>query len=213
MLVVFVVTLFSVAKDHLVIGADDSQYQYKYVNTSYGQVKGQLRSFQYGSSYSFLGIPYAAPPVGDLRFKRPRPVAGPWNGTIGDQMPPACIQYSRHPYPWYDGEPGQSEDCLYLNVWTPTSYSDDPLAVLVVIHGGGFAYGSNRMDVYNGTAYGSKLGAQPGERQKYMNGYDGTEGVVVVTINYRLGAFGFLTSGSEDAPGNVGEYCEVHSVQ
>lgn len=183
---------------------------FKYVNTSLGQLQGRLDPFFMGPSYYFTGIPYAKPPVGDLRFKKPQPVE-PWSGTIGQKMPPACIQYSQHPYPWYDQEPDKSEDCLYINVRMPAltlGPSNINPAVLVFIHGGGFSYGSNRMPIYNGVVYGADIGGVAGGQGTF---FDGSIGFVVVTVNYRLGALGFLTSQTENAPGNVGEYI-VHGV-
>ena len=104
-------------------------------------------------------------------------------------MPPACIQYSVFPFPWYDFEDGKSEDCLYLNMWVPESKgSNDKKTVMFWIYGGGFAYGSIRKPVYDGRAL-----AAVGD-------------VIVVTINYRLGAFGFFTTNTDAAPVNNGKY-------
>jgi len=123
----------------------------------------------------YKGIPFAAPPVGDLRWKPPAPLA-PWQelrqatrfGNACEQPPfPSNGLYAGGPLP------AISEDCLYLNIWTPAKSADDRLPVMVWIHGGGFTRGT---------------GAAPG--------YDGEnlarKGVVVVTINYRLGIFGLL---------------------
>ncbi|CAL1278833.1 unnamed protein product [Larinioides sclopetarius] len=98
------------------------------------------------------------------------------------------MQHTEGPFPWYDDTSGKSEDCLYLNIFTPFyATNKSRLAVIFWIYGGGFTLGSNRMDVYD---------ARPlAER----------ESVVVVTVNYRLGLFGFLTSNTNDAPGNMGE--------
>lgn len=136
----------------------------------------------------FLGVPYAKPPVGSLRFLKPQPVEV-WDDVLQAKThPPACMQYSELPYPWYDDMPGKNEDCLYLNIYTPffASY-ESKFAVLFWVHGGGMTFGSNRMDVYDGQALAAK------------------EGVIVVTINYRLGALGYFTTNTPEAPGNQGK--------
>ena len=122
----------------------------------------------------YRGVPFAAPPVGDLRWKPPQPAAS-WTGTRqATQFGGACMQ---PPYP-SDGiygasPPPISEDCLYLNIWTPAKSADDRLPVMVWIHGGGFDRGTGAAVGYDG--------------ENLAN-----HGAVVVTINYRLGIFGFL---------------------
>ena len=114
----------------------------------------------------YKGIPYAAPPTGDLRWKPPQP-AKPWKGIlVAKSFPANCPQMALLPGP-------QTEDCLGLNVWTPARAAGDKLPVMVWIHGGGFEIGSSAQSAYDGEA----LAAQ---------------GVVIVSINYRLGLFGFL---------------------
>ncbi|WP_405945275.1 carboxylesterase family protein [Streptomyces sp. NBC_00932] len=118
----------------------------------------------------FLGIPYAAPPVGARRWQPPAPAAA-WTGTRSATAPGSrCLQLRD------GGGPGMSEDCLYLNVYTPAHRTSRPLPVLFWIHGGGFSAGSGD--------------AEDGSRIAETNN------VVVVTINYRLGVVGFL-----DLPG------------
>jgi para-nitrobenzyl esterase len=120
----------------------------------------------------FKGIPYAAPPVGSLRWKAPQPVI-PWDGVR------ACTQYGtpcpqRKLPPPFDRDYGKtSEDCLTLNIWSGAKNPNERRPVMVWIHGGGF---------YGGTA------SQPDFDGRVL----AREGVVVVTINYRLGVFGFL---------------------
>jgi para-nitrobenzyl esterase len=126
---------------------------------------GTLHGAKVGDIRHFLGIPYAAPPVGDLRWRAPQP-AEPWTGTrdalqTGDQCPQSLS---------YSG-PSNDEDCLYLNVWSPSGAHDLP--VMVWLHGGAFIFGSGGDKYYSG----EKLADR---------------GIVVVTINYRLGAFGFM---------------------
>ena len=129
----------------------------------------EVRGAAVSGGYDFLGLPYAAPPTGNLRWRPPRPAAD-WHGVRdASQFAPSC------PQPTQDNPflpPGPlSEDCLYLNVYTPTLWRDADRPVLVWIHGGGFTEdGARNYD-------GSKLAA---------------DGTVVVTINYRLGALGFL---------------------
>lgn len=119
---------------------------------------------------SFRGIPYAASPEGQLRWRPPQP-AQPWSGVLdGSRFGPDCPQPAE--YPELRGS-GMSEDCLRLNVWTPAKASTDKLPVMVWIHGGGFRYGSGSHPTYDGEALARR-------------------GVVVVTINYRLGLLGFL---------------------
>ena len=129
---------------------------------------GEVRGVDVTGGYAFRGLPYAAPPTGVLRWRPPQPPAS-WSG-IRDaiQFASSCPQN-----PSLFQPPGpESEDCLYLNVSTPTLSGDARLAVLVWIHGGGFTQdGSLNYD-------GAKLAAS---------------GAVVVTINYRLGALGFLS--------------------
>jgi para-nitrobenzyl esterase len=122
-----------------------------------------------GEVQAFKGIPYAAPPVGDLRWKPPQ-APKPWQGERqAAEFGPACPQ---PPSPM--GKlPNQSEDCLTLNVWTPAKRAGQRLPVMVWIYGGGFIIGASSQPLYSG---------EPLARQ----------GVVVVTVNYRLGVFGWL---------------------
>ena len=128
---------------------------------------GAVRGVAVPGGYAFRGLPYAASPTGNLRWRPPQPPAS-WNGIRdATQYAPSCLQKPNLFQP-----PGpESEDCLYLNVSTPTLHSDAMRPVLVWIHGGGFT-------------------------QDGALNYDGTKlaanGIVVVTINYRLGALGFL---------------------
>lgn len=150
------------------------------VETAYGPVRGVDDS----RAAAWKGIRYAAPPVGDLRFRAPQPPT-PWTEPVdADDFGRVCPQ---PPVPNFPIELGaaQDEDCLMLNVWAPSdARSGAPRPVLVWIHGGAYVLGSSSQPYYNGR----RLAA------------DGD--VVVVTVNYRLGVFGFL-----DVPGfdtNVG---------
>ena len=132
---------------------------------------GKLQGRRAGDLFIFKGIPYAAPPIMDRRWKEPVP-AEPWTGVrSADAFGPACIQ----PNVEEDagGDPGpHSEDCLFLNVWTP-SLKSAPLPVIVWIHGGAYRIGSGSLAVYDGSRMAKK-------------------GIVFVTFNYRLGPLGFL---------------------
>ena len=121
----------------------------------------------------FKGIPFAAPPVGALRWKAPQPVV-PWSGVkTADTFSPECMQVPYPPGSPYASAPQPiSEDCLYLNVWT-TAAAGDRRPVMVWIHGGAWTRGSGSSPTYDGAALAKR-------------------GVVVVTTNYRLGVFGFL---------------------
>ncbi|GBM95845.1 Acetylcholinesterase-1 [Araneus ventricosus] len=166
------------------------------VKTPLGEIEGVMSQLNGAPVKMFLGIPYATPPVGSLRFLKPNPLE-PWNDALqAKNQPPACMQYTEGPFPWYDDMPGKSEDCLYLNIYAPFFATEgSKLAVLFWIHGGGYTLGSNRMDVYDGRPLAER------------------EGVIVVTVNYRMGLFGFLTSNTDDAPGNMGMYDLVMALQ
>ena len=142
------------------------------IKTPQGRVRGKL--INQGKVRAFLGIPYAAPPVGDLRWKAPEPVAR-WKGTRdATQYGARCMQGLAFEDMVFQ-DAGESEDCLFLNVFTPAdAKAESRLPVMFWIHGGGYRGGS---------------GSEPRHNGDFLP----TKGVVLVTINYRLGAFGFLT--------------------
>ena len=161
-----------------------------------------------GAVRSFKGIPYAAPPVGDLRWRSPQPVSA-WRGEReAMRLPPACTQRSPPPGGFYQREfvqtaEAQSEDCLYLNVWAPTQVGAAALPVVVFFHGAGFRTWSGSMPMTDGSHLARK-------------------GAIIVTLNFRLGAFGFLTHPELDAEsphkvsGNYGlqdQYAALRWVQ
>ena len=132
---------------------------------------GRVQGVRDGEITVYKAIPYAAPPVGALRWKPPQP-ALPWSGTRkADAFAPACMQSGVS----MPGEtpPRTSEDCLYLNIWTPAHGAHAHLPIIVWIHGGGFTNGFAGMPLY----WGDRLARK---------------GVIVVTFGYRLGALGFL---------------------
>ncbi|XP_078613814.1 neuroligin-4, X-linked-like [Branchiostoma floridae x Branchiostoma japonicum] len=182
------------------------------VGTTYGQIVGKrvtLSNPRLRPVIQYLGIPYARPPVGELRFRPPlRPKA--WPGvynctTFGPVCPQADLQKKAgHLSPLPERartmlKPFQdkmNEDCLYLNLYHPEDRDGSeryPLAVMVFIHGGGYTYGA-------GSAYDGSVLASLGN-------------VVVVTINYRLGAFGFLSTGDASSPGNYGLLDQIAALQ
>ena len=141
------------------------------VSTSSGMFRGHVES----GVTSYLGIPYAEPPVGALRFRSPKPVRPAANSDIVDanRFGAASMQTIPPLVTWiYPPQDLQSEDCLTLNVWTPRHHGTQ-LPVIVWLHGGAFRTGATRMPLMNGRAMAER-------------------GVVVVTVNYRLGALGLL---------------------
>jgi para-nitrobenzyl esterase len=140
----------------------------------------------------YKGIPFAAAPLGDLRWRPPQPAAK-WEGVR------AADQFGPDPYQG-DGKGHVSEDCLYLNVWTPAKAATDKVPVLVWIYGGGFSFGGNDNPTHNGEHLARK-------------------GVVLVTINYRVGPLGFLAhpelsaESPHHASGNYGLLDQIAGLQ
>ena len=149
---------------------------------------------------SFKAIPFAQPPVGDLRWKEPQPAQN-WTGVRNaDQFGPRCMQRTGPGADyWFRGN-GMSEDCLYLNIWTPAKSGKQRLPVLVYIYGGGVQNGDGSEPRYDGASMASK-------------------GIVAVTVNYRLNVFGFfshpeLTKESpHHASGNYGFLDQAAALQ
>uniref|UniRef100_A0A182PNE9 carboxylesterase n=1 Tax=Anopheles epiroticus TaxID=199890 RepID=A0A182PNE9_9DIPT len=145
---------------------------------------------------AFVGIPYAKPPVGKLRFKKPIPVE-PWTEDYNaTESKPACLQKSFL-------QPGQpivgDENCLYLNVYRPKHTNDTaaaaPLPVMVFLHGGGYFFGSADPQLYG--------------PERIL----ATKQVILVTLQYRLGVFGFLSTGDGQATGNYGMLDQVLALR
>jgi len=166
-----------------------------------GEVVGKFRLNT--AVRAFLGVPFAAPPVGDLRWK-PAQSAAPWQAPrTATAYGAQCMQPQRSKtsvYYEYAGDQPTSEDCLYLNVWAPSEKGDGKLPVMVWLYGGGFQQGSAANPVFDG----SRLAHR---------------GVVVISINYRVGIFGFLAhpeltaESPQHASGNYGLLDQVAGLQ
>jgi para-nitrobenzyl esterase len=166
------------------------------VESAYGKLQGE----QVGGVFTWKGIPYAKPPVGDLRFRAPE-LPESWEGIRdATSFSPVAPQSQREIMEFFGNDiSNMSEDCLYLNVWSPGA-DDKKRPVMVWIHGGAFVSGSGSSTWYDGTSF-----AAEGD-------------VVVVTINYRLGILGFLhlgeIGGGEYATsGNCGIQDQVAALQ
>lgn len=166
------------------------------INTKNGKVQGKMLLVLGGDVRAFLGIPYAKPPLRKLRFRPPEPVAN-WQGVRdATKFPDSCYQLLDTAFPGFKGaemwNPNTplSEDCLYLNVWSPRfnkTQGSAPAPVLVWIYGGGFSVGTSSLDIYDGRIL-SK-----------------SEGAVVVSMNYRVGPLGFLSlPDNKNVRGNAG---------
>jgi len=151
---------------------------------------------------AYKGVPYAAPPVADLRWRAPQPVVA-WTGVRDcSRFAPICMQPPYPPVYAIFKEPPheQSEDCLYLNIWTAARTRDERRPVMVWIHGGALCRGSGVNPVYDGSALARK-------------------GVVAVTINYRLGPFGYFghpelsRESDHDSSGNYGLLDQIAALK
>ncbi|XP_026319308.1 carboxylesterase 1F-like [Hyposmocoma kahamanoa] len=162
------------------------------VEVTEGILEGETINNPFGGTYhSFKGIPFAEPPVGDLRFKAPQPLK-PWSGVrSAKEHGPIC--YQKHMI-IRDSKPEGSEDCLYLNVYTPDIEPLPLLPVMFYIHGGGFSCGSGNDD-----RYGPELLVK--------------ENVILVTFNYRVDILGFLCLDTEEIPGNAGMKDQVAALR
>ncbi|HLZ98640.1 MAG TPA: carboxylesterase family protein, partial [Steroidobacteraceae bacterium] len=146
----------------------------------------------------FKGIPFAAPPVGELRWKGPQPVQ-PWQGVrTAAAFAPSCMQ-NPDMLRIFGGPQDISEDCLYLNVWTPAKSPGQRLPVMVWIYGGGFAFGATNLPLYDGKNLAKR-------------------GVVLVSLAYRVGPLGFmahreLTREGGGSSGNYGLADQIAGLQ
>ena len=161
------------------------------VTVESGQLQGTVRD----AVLSFKGIPFAAPTVGNLRWRPPQPAAK-WRGVRNaDQYGADCMQL---PFP-SDAAPlgtPPAEDCLYLNVWRPAAQSAGPLPVMVWIYGGGYVNGGSSPAVYDGSEF-------------------ARQGIVLVSFNYRLGRFGYFAHPAltrEGKAGLLGNYGDMDQI-
>jgi len=174
-----------------------AQLRYVQQRTADGVLEGVVSPD--GKVRTFKGIPYAAPPVGPLRWKAPQPVQ-PWTGVRrAVEYPPRCMQ-ARVYTDMVFNDSGPSEDCLYLNLWMPEHHAPGKLPVMVWIYGGGFVAGAS-----------SEPRQDAGNLSK--------KGVLVVSLNYRLGVFGLLAhpdltrESANHASGDYGLLDQVTALQ
>ena len=188
--VFLVFMIFSVGWSGCTVASPDT------IRLKSGTVKGEIAASDTGDSavLVFRGIPYAAPPVGELRWRAPQPVVHWTNVREALEFGAAC------PQPLYGSDQALSEDCLFLNVWTPPGGATKNAPVMVWIHGGGLNGGSSHRAFYDGSEY-------------------ARQGVVLVSINYRLGPLGFLAHPSLSAEsdhgvsGNYGFLDQIAALQ
>ncbi|XP_046425209.1 venom carboxylesterase-6-like isoform X1 [Neodiprion fabricii] len=164
---------------------------YPRIFTPLGGIEGLYEVSNAGRLYAaYKGIPYAEPPIGDSRFRAPKPIS-PWMRVLNaKEFGSSCMGFAPAPTPDPEDRVTGSEDCLYLNIYAPIMNRSDgitssanSLPIILFIHGGAFQFGT-------GSLYGPK----------YLLDYD----VILVTINYRLGPLGFLSTEDETIAGNMG---------
>ncbi|XP_069805666.1 cholinesterase-like [Dendropsophus ebraccatus] len=162
------------------------------VETKQGKVRGFHLPAGSGSVIAYLGVPYGEPPMGTQRFKKPE-LRKPWEGIYdASTFGKSCYQKRDEAYAGFPGtnmwqvNNEMSEDCLYLNVWVPSS-NPKSAHVMVFIYGGAFLAGTSSLDIYDPSILAF------------------SEDIIVVSMNYRVGALGFLAlPGNRDIPGNAG---------
>merc|ERR1719445_1388213 len=166
---------------------------------------GKIRGFETATSdnkkvSAWYGVPYAQPPVGNLRFRHPRPV-DPWEGVKKThEQPNSCVQVRDTMWPGFEGAEAwntntqQSEDCLYLNVVVPKPHPKNA-AVIIWIYGGGFWSGTTTLELYD-------LRAMAAEQN-----------IIMVGIQYRVASLAFLYFGTEDVPGNAGMFDQLMAIK
>ncbi|KAI4460057.1 acetylcholinesterase [Holotrichia oblita] len=188
------------------------------VETTTGLVRGYSKMALGREVHVFSGIPFAKPPIEQLRFRRPVPVE-PWHGILdATKLPNSCYQERYEYFPGFEGEEmwnpntNISEDCLYLNIWVPQRlrirhHGDKPIhdntkvPVLIWIYGGGYMSGTSTLDIYDADIVAA------------------TSDVIVASMQYRVGAFGFLYLNkyfgvdSDEAPGNMGLWDQALAIR
>lgn len=188
------------------------------VETTSGPVRGFSREIFGRHIHIFTGIPFAKPPIEQLRFRRPVPI-DPWHGVLdATRLPNSCYQERYEYFPGFEGEEmwnpntNISEDCLYLNIWVPQAVrlrhqngkphlNHSSVPVLIWIYGGGYMSGTATLDIYDADIIAA------------------TSDVIVASMQYRIGAFGFLylkkyfTQNNDDAPGNMGLWDQALAIR
>ena len=162
------------------------------ITTINGKIQGYTEVIDGVTVDIYLGIPFGTPPVGNLRFKAPQPVQN-WTGILdATHQPNSCMQSLDTSFGRFSGvemwnaNTNVSEDCLYLNIWVPRVTKSSKPPVMLWFYGGSYVFGSITLDVYDGRYLAAK------------------NNVIVASMQYRLGVHGFLYTGREDAPGNMG---------
>ncbi|WP_254412272.1 carboxylesterase/lipase family protein [Dyadobacter diqingensis] len=167
----FITILLAAQLAHLATAQTKKTAAAPQIKTANGVVEGVIEP---SGIHAFKGIPFAQPPVGELRWKEPQPVKN-WEGVRKtDKFGPRAMQNNVFGDMGFRSD-GMSEDCLYLNVWTPAKSAKEKLPVLVYFYGGGFVAGDGSEGRYDGESM-------------------ATKGIVALTVNYRLGVFGFFAS-------------------
>jgi len=171
------------------------------VDTNKGKIRGvTLKSATNKDVDVWYGIPYAQPPVGDLRFRHPRPIDAWKEVKETTKKPNTCVQVIDTMFPGFSGSEMwnantlMTEDCLYLNVAVPRPHPRNS-AVMVWIYGGGFYSGTSTLDVYDPRVLASE------------------ENVIVVAIQYRVASLGFMFFDTEDVPGNAAMFDQLMALQ
>lgn len=168
-------------------------------------IKGKVRGFETKTSHgrslsAWYGIPYAQPPLGNLRFRHPRP-RDAWEGVIDTmKLPNSCMQITDSMFPGFSGSEQWnantplSEDCLYLNVMVPRPHPQNA-TVILWIYGGGFYSGTSTLSLYD------------------LRTFSAEENVIMVSIQYRVASLAFLFFDTEDVPGNAGMFDQLMAMQ
>uniref|UniRef100_A0A914P4Z3 Carboxylesterase type B domain-containing protein n=1 Tax=Panagrolaimus davidi TaxID=227884 RepID=A0A914P4Z3_9BILA len=163
------------------------------VETPYGPIEGFNYNTVSGNDVEiFLGIPFASPPVEDLRFEKPQSPQN-WTKTLqAKEFPKACATYDK-----FMGH-ANNEDCLYLNIYKPKNVSNDinGFPIMFFVHGGGFIIGDTRLYDY-----------------KNISDNIVSQGIIVVVIQYRLGPFGFFSSNDSSIPANLGLWDQLEALK
>ena len=172
------------------------------VQTKLGKIQGFETATSNGKKVSaWYSIPFAQPPVGNLRFRHPRP-AEPWEGVKKThEQPNSCVQVRDEMWPGFGGAEAwntntqQSEDCLYLNVVVPKPHPKGDAAVIIWIYGGGYWSGTTTLDLYD------------------LRPMAAEQNVIMVGIQYRVASLAFAFFDTEDVPGNAGMFDQMEAIR